>query len=93
MLNVEYQSRFKKDYKLALKRGLEPKKFEKVLVYLINKKPLPKKYRDHQLTNSKRYKNLRECHIEPDWLLIYQVIEESLILRLIRTGSHSDLFN
>lgn len=54
---------------------------------------LPAKYRDHQLTNSKEYKDVRECHIEPDWLLIYRVKDEVLILELSRTGSHSDLFN
>ncbi len=53
---------------------------------------LPAKYRDHQLTNSKEYKDVRKCHIEPDWLLIYRVKDEVLILELSRTGSHSDLF-
>lgn len=53
---------------------------------------LPAKYRDHQLTNSKEYKDVRKCHIEPDWLLIYRVKDEVLILELSGTGSHSDLF-
>lgn len=53
---------------------------------------LPSKYRDRHLVNSRNYQNMRECHIEPDWLLVYQVIDDELILRLIRTGSHSDLF-
>ena len=53
---------------------------------------MPEKYRDHKLTNSKDYENVRECHIEPDWLLIYEIIDDELILNLLRTGSHSDLF-
>ena len=54
--------------------------------------PCRKKYRDHLLTNSGNYKDVRECHIEPDWLLIYKVERELLLLKLIRTGTHSDLF-
>ena len=54
--------------------------------------PLPESYRDHALTNSRNYKNVRECHIEPDWLLIYSVQRDALVLKLIRTGSYSDLF-
>lgn len=54
--------------------------------------PLPEAYRDHALVNSRNYKGMRECHIQPDWLLVYKVIHETLILELIRTGSHSDLF-
>lgn len=59
---------------------------------LLNEEALPKQYRDHALVNSRNYKNMRECHIEPDWLLVYQIVQETLILKLIRTGSHSDLF-
>ena len=92
MLRVEFTGQFKKDYKLALKRGCDPKELETVITLLANEQPLPEKYMDHALTNSRRYKDMRECHIEPDWLLIYSVMKETLILRLIRTGSHSDLF-
>ncbi len=92
MLKIEFTGQFKKDYKLALKRGCNPKELEKVITLLVNEQPLPEKYRDHALTNSRNYKNMRECHIEPDWLLVYKVLNETLILRLIRTGSHSDLF-
>lgn len=92
MLKVEFTGQFKKDYKLAIKRGCDPKELVNVITILVNEQPLPKKYRDHALTNSRRYKDMRECHIEPDWLLIYKVQRETLILRLIRTGSHSDLF-
>ena len=92
MLKIEFTGQFKRDYRLALKRGCDPKELEKVITLLVNERPLPEKYRDHALTNSRNYKDMRECHIEPDWLLVYKVLKEMLILRLIRTGSHSDLF-
>ena len=63
-----------------------------MITFLVNEQPLPEKYRDHAVTNSRNYKDMRECHIEPDWLLVYKILKETLILRLIRTGSHSDLF-
>ncbi len=92
MLKIEFQSQFKKDYKQAVKRGCNPKLLEEVITLLANEQLLPEKYRDHKLTNSREYQNVRECHIQPDWLLIYQIVEDRLILRLIRTGTHSDLF-
>ncbi len=92
MLKIEFTGQFKKDYKLAVKRGCDPKKLEAVIILLISEQPLPEKYRDHALTNSRNYKDMRECHIEPDWLLVYKIMKDTLILRLIRTGSHSDLF-
>ena len=63
-----------------------------IVSMLADKKTLPPQNRDHKLVSSRRYKNMRECHIEADWLLIYQVIDNVLILRLVRTGTHSDLF-
>ena len=63
-----------------------------MIALLCEEKPLPEKFRDHQLQNSRNYKGMRECHIEPDWLLIYRIVEGRLILDLIRTGTHSDLF-
>ena len=92
MLKPEFTGKFRKDYKLALKLGCDPKKFEKVLTMLCNEQTLPEEYRDHALTNSRKYKDMRECHIEPDWLLVYKIIRDTLILELIRTGTHSDLF-
>ena len=92
MLNIEFTGQFKKDYKLAIKRGCNPMELQKVIELLANEQPLPEKYRDHALINSRNYKDVRECHIEPDWLLIYKVLNDTLVLRLIRTGSHSDLF-
>ena len=76
----------------AIKRGCDPKKLEEVITLLCNEQPLAEAYRDHALTNSRNYKDMRECHIEPDWLLVYKVVRQTLILKLIRTGSHSDLF-
>lgn len=92
MLKIEFTGQFKRDFKLAVKRGCNPKDFQEVVTLLVNEQPLPDKYRDHALTNSRNYKDMRECHIEPDWLLIYKVYKDTLILKLIRTGSHSDLF-
>ena len=91
MLKPEFTGQFKKDYKLAIKRGCDPKKLEEVLLLLCSEQPLPAAYRDHDLVNSRNYKNMRECHITPDWLLVYQIVKDRLILKLIRTGSHSDL--
>ena len=92
MLRPECSGQFKRDYKLAVKRGCKPKKLEEVIVLLCNEKPLPERYRDHALINSREYKGMGECHIQPDWLLVYKVVRDTLILKLIRTGTHSDLF-
>ncbi len=92
MLKTEFTGQFKKDYKLAIKRGFKAEELQKVITILMNEQPLPDKYRDHALINSRNYKDMRECHIEPDWLLVYKIVRENLFLKLIRTGSHSDLF-
>ena len=92
MLRIEFTNQFKRDFKLVKKRGYNIKKFMEVVTILQKQEVLSAKYRDHQLTNSKEYKDVRECHIEPDWLLIYRIKDEVLILELSRTGSHSDLF-
>jgi mRNA interferase YafQ len=92
MLTIKVIGEFKRNYKLAVKRGCNPADLETVLEYLKNEKPLPEKYRDHQLTNYAGYKRARECHISPDWLLVYQVHKDVLILELLRLGTHSDLF-
>ena len=81
---------FKKDYKLADKRGLAIADLDVVLTALINGKELPLKYKNHKLKGS--YKDCLECHIRPDWLLIYRVDELNNTITFIRTGSHSDLF-
>ena len=90
MLTIKYQAAFKKDYKRIVKRGYDMRLLEKEIELLANQKPLPEKNRDHQLSGD--YAECRECHITPDWLLIYEVADEELILYLTRTGSHSDLF-
>ena len=71
MLKVEFTGQFKKDYRLAVKRGCNPAELQEVIG---------------------NYKDMRECHIEPDLLMVYKVFNDMLILRLIRTGTHSDLF-
>lgn len=90
MLELYFTSRFKKDYKLMLKRGMKATQFEAVVEILRRRQPLPEKYRDHELSGD--YAGFRECHIQPDWLLVYRVEEERLMLTLFRTGTHSDLF-
>lgn len=92
MLKLEFTGRFKKDYKIAVKQGCNPKKLEEVLALLQKEEILSSIYREHQLVNARNYQNMRECHIEPDCLLVYQVIDDELILRLIRTGIRSDVF-
>ena len=90
MLTIKYQTAFKRDYKRIVKRGYDTRLLEEVIEMLAEQKPLPEKFRDHDLTGN--YKGCRECHILPDWLLVYEVNNDELILCLIRAGSHSDLF-
>jgi len=91
MLKLRYQKKFKKDYRKALKQeGHTEEAFRTVLKFLIAETPLPEKYRDHALKGN--YKGFRECHILPDWLLIYKIESDILTLTLTRTGSHSDLY-
>ena len=90
MLTIKYQSTFKKDYKRIKKRGYDTRLLEKVITILAEGKPLPLEYRDHALSGD--YSGCRECHIAPDWLLVYEIVERDLILYLTRTGTHSDLF-
>ena len=90
MLKVEFSSQFKNDYKLCIRRGCDPKQLEQVVTLLMQEQPLPEEYRDHALVNSQNYQNMRECHLKPDWLLVYKVYQGILVLKLIRTGSHSD---
>ena len=92
MLKIEFTGQFKKDYKAAIKRGCDPEELTAVISLLAAEQPLPEKYRDHALINSRNYVGMRECHIKPDWLLIYKTYPDRLVLALIRTGSHSDLF-
>ncbi len=85
---IKRTSQFKKDYKLAVKRGFKINLLKEVVSLLANGQPLPEKNKDHALTGN--WKGYRECHIEPDWLLVYRISEDKLILSLTRTGTHSD---
>lgn len=88
MLNPVYTNAFKKDAKLAKKRNLDTAVLKLVMTALIEQKPLAAKYRNHKLTGS--WKDHWECHVAPDWLLIYKLVGEDVIFE--RTGSHADLF-
>ena len=90
---VHVTSLFKKQYKKVLKQGKDKNKFLEVLCLLANGEKLDKKYRDHQLVDNKYFKNYRECHITPDWLLVYKYSENDLILFLVQTGSHSEVLD
>ena len=82
--------KFKKGLKLAKKRGLNIELLEEVVDKLQNGIPLEKKYRDHELQG--KFKGFRECHIQPDWLLMYLIEDDVLVLTLVDTGTHSDMF-
>lgn len=90
MLKIKYHSKFKKDIKTIKKRNYDLLKLQKVIEILAEEKTLPAKYKDHSLTGV--YQDFRECHILPDWLLIYRIDKDILTLVLSRTGTHSDLF-
>ena len=90
MLKIVSSNAFKKDLKVALKRGLPMECLRNVVNMLAAEQPLPEKYRNHTLTG--QYRGFQECHIEPDWLLVYRVDNDELELYLFRTGTHSDLF-
>lgn len=92
MLNLEYTNQFKKDITKISKQGLDIEKLHKVIDILQKQEKLPEQYRDHLLVNSRNYKNMRECHIEADWLLIYKIYDDAMVLVAVRTGSHSELF-
>ena len=91
MLNIVLSNHFKRDLKLMAKRGLDLNLLDNIVEKLANEEPLDPKNKDHELKGN--YKDFRECHILPDWLLIYRVDDTELLLFLSRTGSHSDLFN
>ena len=90
MYNLRFTNRIQRNIKLMKKRGKDLEKLKTVLNLLPQGIELPAKYKDHALTGN--YIGCRECHIEPDWLLVYEIINEELIILLLTTGSHSDLF-
>lgn len=90
MYTLSQSNKFKKDIKLAKKRGLDIKLLDNVVSKLTTKGKLPPKFKPHILKGD--FKGLWECHIKPDWLLIWEQNEEIKLIALVRTGSHSDLF-
>lgn len=90
MLDVYFSAQFKKDYRLAEKQGRNLELLFEVIDIIASEKPLDSKYKDHSLSG--KYKGHRECHLQPDWLLIYKIDKSVLILSLTRIGSHSELF-
>lgn len=87
---IKFTSKFKKDLKAIKKQNKDTNKLLEVIEFLANGLQLEEKYKDHELIGE--YQGVRECHIEPDWLLIYEINETNLLLILTRTGSHSKLF-
>jgi len=86
---VKETSQFKKDYRLAKRRGQNIQLLKDIIIQLANDQPLPEKNRDHALAGD--WKGFRECHVTPDWLLVYKKENDVLVLTLTRVGSHSDL--
>lgn len=89
--SIDWTRQFRKDYKLATRRGKDISKLDAIIGKLARGEKLPPANRDHPLANN--WANHRECHITPDWLLIYQIKENVLVLELTRTGTHADLFS
>lgn len=89
---VVYSNKFKKALKKVVKQNKDIEKLLDVVDKLAIKENLEKKYKNHNLVNSQEYQNCKECHIEPDWLLVYKYVDDELILLLMNTGSHSEIF-
>ena len=90
---IDYTNKFKRQVRKILSQGKNIDLLLEVIVKLANLEELDPKYRNHYLINSKSFKDCSECHIAPDWLLIYKYIDEKLVLLLYETGSHADLFD
>lgn len=90
MRKIRRTAKFKKDYKEAIKRGISKSEIQYVVGSLAEGNSLPVRYRDHNLTG--KWTGYRECHIRPDWLLVYRIDDEVMTLVLVRMGSHSELF-
>ena len=91
--NVQFTSRFKKEFKKMLKQGKDENLFLEVLNVIENGGKLDEKYKNNKIVNDKVFNECYECHIQPDWLLVYKLQDNKLVLLLFATGSHSDLFN
>ena len=90
---IEFTNNFKRQLKKIIKQNKDIQELLIVITKLANLEELEPKYRNHNLINDKTYKDCCECHIKPNWLLIYKYIEDKLIIVLFATGSHSELFN
>jgi mRNA interferase YafQ len=90
MLQIQYTNKMKRDVRRMAKRGKDLGKLETVLDLIAREQPLPQQYHDHQLSGE--LNDFRECHIEPDWVLLYQIFQGELMLSATGTGTHSDLF-
>lgn len=88
---IVWTTKFKKDYKLAMKRHLDITLLDNIIRMLSRGEPLPEKNKDHELSGN--WAGHRECHIQPDWLLVYHIDNDILVLTLTRTGTHSDIFS
>mgnify|MGYP001851586744 FL=1 len=91
--DVIYSKKFKKSLKKVTKQGKDINKLLDIVDKLATKETLEPKYKDHALYDDKRFKGCRDCHIEPDWVLIYKYLEEEIVLLLVNTGSHSDILD
>lgn len=89
---IDYTTNFKKQYKKLKRQGKDLNKLYEIIEKLSNGEEPEPKYKNHRLINDKTFKDCNECHIEPDWLLVYKIQDCELILLLFATGSHSDLF-
>lgn len=90
---IDFTSNFKRQLKKIIKQNKDINELLEVITKLANLESLDSKYRNHYLINNKTYKDCSECHIKPDWLLIYKYVDDKLVLVLFATGSHSELFN
>lgn len=90
---IKYSKEFKNSLKKITKQGKNIDKLLNVVDMLSNKQLLDFRYKDHALYNNKKFKDCRDCHIEPDWILIYKYLEDEIILLLVNTGSHSEVLN
>lgn len=88
---IKYTKEFKKALKRITKQGKQTDKLFEIIDKLSRKEKLELIYRDHALYNDKRFKDCRDCHIEPDWILIYKYLDKDLVLLLVNTGSHSNI--
>lgn len=90
---IKFSKEFKKSLKKVKKQGKDIDKLFNIICKLSNGEVLEKKHQDHALYNDKKFKGCRDCHIEPDWVLIYKYLESEIVLLLVNTGSHSDVLN